>query len=167
MRRTLVALALAVAALAPACGRKASPTAPELVQPSAPGSLAAISVPEGVRLSWTRPTSYTSGRRMNDLGRFVVERAPGEGEPPKFQTVGEIVLEDRDRFRKDPRLAWVDATAAPGTRYLYRVTAVTIDDYRSQPAGPVAVRFGAAAETTTTTPPASAGEPPQTKEPAR
>lgn len=142
MRRVLVALALAVLALAPACGRKSRPFPPEEVQPEAPGDLTAVVVPEGVRVSFTRPTHYSGGRKMNDLGKIVVERAPGEGEAPKFEKVGELVLEDRDRFRQDRRLSWIDATAAPGTRYLYRAIAVTLDRYESQPAGPVAVRFG-------------------------
>jgi hypothetical protein len=149
MRRTVAFLLVAGLALAPACGRKSRPLAPEEVEPEAPGNLTAVVVPEGVRLSFTRPTHYTGGQKMNDLGKFVVERAPGEGEAPKFGKVGELVLEDRDRFRQDRRLSWVDATATPGTRYLYRVTAVTLDRYRSQPAGPVAVRFGPPAESPT------------------
>jgi hypothetical protein len=159
MRRTAVALVLAVLALAPACGRKSRPLPPEEVQPEAPGDLTAIAVPEGVRLSFTRPTHYTGGGRMNDLGKLVVERAPGEGAAPKFEKVGEVVLEDRDRFRQERRLSWVDATATPGARYLYRVTAITIDRYKSQPAGPVAVRFGPAEEAPARTAPTPEKEP--------
>jgi len=144
MRRRLAVALVVAAALGPACGRKARPIAPELVQPAAPGDVTAISTPEGVRVSFTRPTHYTSGRRMDDLGRLVIERAPGEGAAAEFVKVGELVLADRDRFRQDRRLSWIDTGVTPGARYLYRVIGVTLDDYESQPGGPVAVRFGAA-----------------------
>jgi hypothetical protein len=96
---------------------------------------------------------------MNDLGKIVVERAPGEGAAPKFQKGGELVIQDRDRFRRERRLSWIDTGVTAGARYLYRVTAVTLDGYESQPAGPVAVRFGPAGEPST--------EPTPQKEPAR
>jgi hypothetical protein len=134
----LVALALG------ACGRKGTPIAPELVRPEPPAELAAIVTPDGVRLSWLRPLHYSGGQRMNDLQGFRIERAPGDGDPADFTTVGTLELEDQTRFKKERRLEWIDKTAEPGRRYLYRVTAFTLDGYRSRPAGPVAVRFGPA-----------------------
>jgi hypothetical protein len=143
--------ALALAALAlvlAACGRKGLPVAPELVRPEPVEELAAISTPEGVRLTWLRPLRYSGGQRMNDLGSFLIERAAGEGAAPEFAPVGRLQLEDQARFRKERRLDWTDRSAEPGQRYLYRVTAITLDRYQSTPAGPVAIRFG---------PPASPG----------
>jgi hypothetical protein len=139
----LAALALALAALAlalAACGHKNRPVAPELVRPEAPEHLAAIATPEGVRLSWLRPLRYSGGQRMNDLGGFVIERAAADA--PSFARVGTLELDDQLRFRKERRLEWADKTALPGERYLYRVTAVTLDGYRSAAAGPVAVTYG-------------------------
>ena len=82
---------------------------------------------------------------MNDLGRFLIDRAPDtETGPVPFTRVGKVELTDQNRFRKERRLEWLDRDVTPGQRYLYRVTAVTLDDYRSAPAGPVAVRFGPA-----------------------
>lgn len=141
MRRA-AALLVALACAPPACGRKAPPVAPETVQPETVENLAAIATPEGVRLSWLRPTRYTGGGRMNDLGGFEIERAPGEGAAPEFVKVDTVVLEDQERFRKERRLEWVDKDVLPGERYRYRVTAVTLDHYRSAPAGPVEVRYG-------------------------
>ena len=141
MRRTALVL-LGLACALGACGRKALPVAPELVQPAAVENLAAIATPEGVRLSWLRPTNYTGGARMNDLGGFEIERAPGEGAAPKFVKIVTITLEDQQRFRKERHLEWVDKDVRAGERYLYRVTAVTLDGYRSAPAGPVNLRFG-------------------------
>ena len=140
--RRVAALVVALACALPACGRKGRPVAPQLVEPEAVENLGAIATPEGVRLSWLRPTRYTGGGRMNDLGSFEVERAPGEGAPPAFVKIGTVVLEDQQRFRKERRLEWTDKDVRPGERYRYRVRAVTLDHYRSAPAGPVEVRFG-------------------------
>ena len=134
----LVALALAL----PACGRKARPVPPELVRPDPPENLSAIVTPDGVRLTWLRPLRYSGGGRMNDLGGFAIERAPGEGGPPEFRKVGTVTVADQDRFRKERRIEWLDKDVRPGERYLYRVIAVTLDHYKSPAAGPVSVRFG-------------------------
>jgi hypothetical protein len=136
MTRALhVVAALAILA---ACGRKSAPTAPELVRPKAPGALSATSISDGIRLVWQRPQSYTSGHHMNDLGRFLIERAVGDD--GEFVRVDTLEMDDRLRFRKERRLEWVDHDVALGQLYRYRVTAETMDDYRSKPAGPVAIR---------------------------
>jgi hypothetical protein len=137
MRRTALLLVLALVA----CGQKARPLPPELVQPEAPGMLVATSTPDGVRLVWRRPDKYTSGKRMNDLGSFIIERAPGEETPPVFTPVGRFELTDRDRFRKETRIEWIDHDVVAGDHYLYRVTGVTTDGYHSAPAGPLAVDY--------------------------
>ena len=90
---------------------------------------------------------------MNDLGSFEIERAPGGDAAPFFAKIGTVTLEDQQRFRKERRLEWVDKDVRPGERYRYRVTAVTLDRYRSAPAGPVDVRYG-------NPPSAPAAEPP-------
>jgi hypothetical protein len=136
----LVCVVLATALALGACGRKGPPVAPQLVRPLPPESLAAVPSADGVRLTWLRPQHYSGGGRMHDLGGFTIERAPGEGGP--FVTVGTMVLEDQTRFRQERRLEWTDRTAEQGGHYLYRVTAFTLDDYRSAPTGPVAVRIG-------------------------
>ncbi|HZP43062.1 MAG TPA: hypothetical protein VFD84_16345 [Candidatus Binatia bacterium] len=142
--RVVLALAV-VAAVGAACGRKSVPIAPELVRPETAEGLAAVATPEGVRLSWLRPLRYTGGRKMNDLDGFEIERAAADGERPTWDRIGEITLDDRTRFRKARRIEWTDTEASPGRRYLYRVRSRTLDGYRSAWAGPVAIRFGAAA----------------------
>jgi hypothetical protein len=144
LRGAALAVALAGLAAVPACGRKARPLPPELVRPEAPTELTAISTPEGIRLSWLRPQHYSGGGRMNDLGEFVIQRAPGDGAPPEFESVASLTLDDRFRFRPERRVTWTDQDVVHGRRYLYRVIAVTLDDYRSAPAGPIAIRFGEA-----------------------
>jgi hypothetical protein len=131
-------------ALAFACGRKAPPVAPQLVQPEPAESLAGMSTPEGVRLTWLRPLRYSGGGRMNDLEGFDVERATEGDTPSVFFKVGEVTLTDQTRFHKERRIEWIDTTAVRGAKYLYRVTAKTLDGYRS-PAAAVVVQYGAPA----------------------
>jgi hypothetical protein len=135
------ALAAVLLLLASACGHKGAVTAPELVRPEPPTNLAASTTPEGVRLTWTRPTKYTGGQRMRDLGSFIVERTDADASPPKFDRVGTVELRDQTRFRQDRRLEYTDATVEPEREYVYRVRARTVDGYDSPWAGPAKVRF--------------------------
>ena len=59
-----------------------------------------------------------------------------------FTTIGTFQIDDQFRFRRERRLDWLDKDVHPGTRYIYRVTAYTLDGYRSVPAGPIAVIVG-------------------------
>lgn len=137
-RRLLVAAVLATAL---GCGLKNSPQPPQAVQPQPPTDLAARSVPDGVELTWRRPNRYSGGGRMNDLDYMAVERAPVDGSSG-FTEVGRVVVTDRERFRQERRIAWIDTNAPVGSRFFYRVVAVTTDRYRSEPGGPIAVTVG-------------------------
>jgi hypothetical protein len=123
------------------CGHKGGVQAPELVRPEPPTDLAAGATPEGVRITWTRPTKYAGGQRMRDLGSFVVERSDADASPPKFERVGIVELQDQKRFRQDRRLEYLDQDVAPGRGYLYRVRARTGDGYDSPWAGPARVQL--------------------------
>ena len=144
MRRA-AAITLATLLVGTACGRKAPPMAPELVRPEPAGDLTATSTNDGVHLTWSRPLRYSGGQRMNDLGHFTIERATGEG--ADFKAVATVEVTDQERFRKERRLEWIDRDVEPGEHYRYRVTAETLDGYRSEPAGPVAVTPKAPAPT--------------------
>ena len=140
---TRVALLVALALLAPACGHKNRIVAPELVRPESPTELSAVATPDGVRLNWNRPTTYSGGGRMNDLDGFVIQRATGTGAvSAAYAQVGKVNLTDQNRFRKERRIEWVDTSATPGNLYFYRVIAFTLDGSRSIPAGPVSLQFG-------------------------
>jgi len=151
-RRVLAGAAAAVTGLVlAACGRKGPPIAPELVQPLPPTGLVASRTPEGVKVGWRRPTRTSGGRSLDDLDRFLVERAQGDG---PFALVHTLVVEDRERFRPASRFEWIDGDADPSERWCYRVLAVTLDGYRSPPAGPVEILPGGGAAAQT---PADAG----------
>ena len=140
MRLATIAVAgLVLATLG--CGHKGAVVAPELVRPEPPTELAASSTPEGVRLTWIRPTKYTGGQRMRDLARFIIERADAEASPPWFVPTGTVELQDQTRFRQDRRLEYVDRGVTPEREYIYRVRAQTLDGYDSPWTGPAKVRF--------------------------
>ena len=139
--RLAALVVVAVALAAPGCGHKGGVLAPELVRPEPPTDLAASSTGDGVRVIWTRPTKYTGGQRMRDLGSFVVERTDAAASPPKFERIATIELQDRTRFRQERRFQWVDQNVTAGEEYVYRVRARTLDGYESPWAGPAKVRF--------------------------
>jgi hypothetical protein len=133
---------LAIAGGVPAgCGNKTPIQPPGLVQPRPPMSLEARSTPSGVALTWGRPSTYTGGRRMNDLAGFEIWRTPVGGGPEETLRVGTLTLNDQERFRQERKLEWIDTAAVPDTDYSYIVIAFTFDGYRSAPAGPVEGRF--------------------------
>jgi hypothetical protein len=141
--RALVLVALTVAA----CGVRNKPLPPELVQPTPPSDLVAKSMPEGMQLTWKRPTTYTSGQHMRDLAGFDIERANGP-DGIDYAQVGFFELTDQTRFRQERLMTWFDTSAVAGSSYRYRVIATTLDGYRSTPSESVAIEYrpGATAE---------------------
>src|SRR5580704_8129089 len=90
-------LILIVVAVIGACGVKSAPVPPEQARPQAITSLTASSSPDGVMLSWERPTLYAGGHTMRDLGSFVIMRA--EGPSAQMQPLVELPVTDRERFQ--------------------------------------------------------------------
>src|SRR5262249_46735572 len=107
-----------------------------------PAALVARSTKAGVQLTWRRPVTYTGGQRMNDLGGFDIERSPADGGTEEFGRIGRMELNDQQRFRQERTREWTETTAGAGARSRYGVIAFTLDDYHSEPAGPVEVTFG-------------------------
>jgi hypothetical protein len=132
--RRLAAATLLLAA----CGVRTRPLPPERVQPEPPSQVVAKAGPEGIHLTWRRPTRYSGGKHMRDLGHFDVERATG-GSP--FARVATVDVSDQVRFRQEKAFDWTDTAVVAGETYTYRVIAVTLDDYHSAPGGPVTVDY--------------------------
>ncbi len=122
-----------------ACGRKAPPRPPEDVAPKTIADLAATNTTEGIRLSWSRPLTYTDETRMPDLAGFIVERAIGTTLPAAFKKVSLLEVSDRDRFRQEKHFQYVDPEVEPGTDYRYRVVSFTLDRYFSAPSNVVTI----------------------------
>jgi len=130
-RRCTAALLLAACcATVPACGRKTFVKPPELVAPERIDSLAAANGPDGIRLTWARPTRYADGSRMYDLGAFRVERS---ADGVAFAALATVEVTDRDRLQQARRFRWADPDTVVGQTYQYRVISLTTDGYVSQP----------------------------------
>ena len=128
-RRLLLAALLATAA----CGAKSRPLPPEFVQPEPPANLVAKSSPEGIRLTWRRPTKYSGGKPMRDLAGFEIERATDT----EFTVVGIVTLTDQTRFQQERAITWTDTSPVTDETYRYRVITTTLDGYRSAASEPV------------------------------
>jgi hypothetical protein len=137
MRRTIVTICLAALMALPACGRKSDPQPAELVRPKRITNLVAKAGPDGVRLEWTRPEEYVNGKRMDDLGGFLVFRGvSGGGEAVELAT---IPVSDRERFQRETNFAWTDKDVDQASSYFYRVVSFTTDRYYSAPSNQVIV----------------------------
>jgi hypothetical protein len=130
-----IAAALALAA-ACGCGVKSHPIPPELARPARIADLSAVSVKEGIRLSWPRPESYEGGGRMRDLGGFAIMRAEGEG---PFHLLATIPVTDQERFQVQEHFDYVDHEAALHHAYRYEIISTTTDGYRSRPSNQVSI----------------------------
>jgi len=128
-------LVLVVVAVIGACGVKSAPVPPEQARPQAITSLTASSSPDGVMLSWERPTLYAGGHTMRDLGSFVIMRA--EGPSAQMQPLVELPVTDRERFQVQDRFMYDDLETQIGLHYRYAIIAETTDGYRSDPSNVV------------------------------
>lgn len=132
MRWRAVVAAAAVFALAVSagCGAKSRPIPPSQTHPERVNDLSAEPDPHGVRLSWSRPMKYTSGRQLRDLAGFRLMRAEGAG---RFNELAELPVTDQERFQKVRRFTYVDRSAVMGHTYRYLMIAETTDGYQSEP----------------------------------
>jgi hypothetical protein len=126
-------LALGVA-LSGGCGVKSAPLAPELVQPARITDLRATADANGVKLTWERPTHYSSGRTMRDLGGFVIVRAEGNG---PLTPLIELPVTDRERFAVQHQFSYIDNETVLDHSYRYEIIARTTDNYTSPPSNEV------------------------------
>ena len=116
-------------ALTAGCGVKSAPLPPELIQPEQITDLRAATDANGVKLSWERPTHYTGGHTMRDLGGFVIVRAEATG---PLTPLIELPVTDRERFAIQHQFSYIDNETVMGRRYRYRIIAKTTDGYISK-----------------------------------
>jgi hypothetical protein len=137
MRRTLV-LATVLYCGVVACGMKGDPRPPEFVRPSTIETLGAEPTPDGIQITWTRPTTTMDGKTMSDLDGILITRAIDVSPPTKvtnllFEHIATIHLDDRERFHKVRHMTFEDRSVTPGQTYAYRVQAFTFDRYFGAP----------------------------------
>jgi hypothetical protein len=129
----LAGIAIAIGA-ATGCGVKSAPLPPELVHPQRIADLRANPDANGIKLAWERPTHYTGGHTMRDLGSFVIIRAEATG---PFSPLVELPVTDRERFAPERQFSYIDNETTLGHEYHYEIIAMTTDGYQSEPSNEV------------------------------
>jgi hypothetical protein len=133
-----IVLVLAIATLAPGCGRRGTLRPPQYVSPRPVTDLEVRSAPGGLEIRFRRPDRTVDGQEMSDLGFLELWRSC-EPRPGMFRVANFPIL-DRGSFRKTTRLTILDDAPGIGESCIYRIIAVTTDGYRSLPAQSEPVR---------------------------
>lgn len=144
--RLCVALALLPVLLFSGCGKKGDPRAPELATPRVIENLRATSVPDGVQLTWRRPTEYVDGTELKDLTGFVIFRkdiSPACVDcPVPYLPLTTVDVEDQQKFIKQKEYRYVDGETQPKMTYRYRVSSQLRDGSLSEPSNEVEITRG-------------------------
>lgn len=141
--KRLFAVALILAALVSACGKKADPRAPELVIPKTITNLSVRSGPSGIALTWSRPTEYVDGKELTDLASFVIFRKEVSQScpdcPVPYRQLTTVNVEDREKFVKQKQYRFEDSEVRPKAIYRYRVSSQLFDGTLSAPSNEVEI----------------------------
>lgn len=144
--RPLVAVALMFVLLALGCGKKGDPRAPELAAPRVIDNLTATQTPNGVALTWTKPTQYVDGRAITDLTSFVIFRKDMSPTcvdcPVPYRPLTTVDVEDQERFVKQKQYRYVDEEVQDKMTYRYRVSSQLKDGSLSEPSNEVEITRG-------------------------
>jgi hypothetical protein len=146
MKRAAAILLLGVAVVGAACGKKGDPRAPELVTPKSIENLSARSGPNGITLTWSRPTEYIDGRELTDLAGFVIfrkELSPSCLDcPVPYRQLTTVSVEDQSKFIKQKDYRFVDQEVRSQGVYRYRVSSQLSDGSLGGPSNEVEVKRG-------------------------
>lgn len=138
--------AMLLIVLSGGCGKKGDPRAPELATPKVITNLSGSSGPNGVILTWSRPTEYVDGRPIKDLSSFVIFRKEIAPTCPDclvpYRPLTTVSVEDREKFIKQKQYRFIDQEAQPNTVYRYRVSAQLSDGSLSEPSNEVEITRG-------------------------
>ena len=144
--RALAALAVIPVLFFLGCGKKGDLRAPELATPKVIENLRATSVPNGVALTWGRPTEYVDGKELKDLMGFVIFRKDISPTcvdcPVPYRPLTTVDLEDREKFVKQKQYRYVDEEVQPKMIYRYRVSSQLKDGSLSEPSNEVEIARG-------------------------
>ena len=141
--KRIILLALFLVAMATACGKKGDLRAPELAAPKPINNLSARPAPDGVTLTWNRPTEYIDGKEIKDLASFVIFRkeiAPSCLDcPVPYRQLRIVNVEDREKFVKQKQYRYDDQEVRANAVYRYRVSAQLFDGSLSAPSNEVEI----------------------------
>ena len=144
--RALVALLPMLVLLFAGCGKKGDLRAPELATPQVIENLIATSVPNGVALTWRRPTEYVDGSALKDLTGFVIFRKDVSPTcvdcPAPYRPLTSVDVEERERFVQQKQYRYVDEEVQANMTYRYRVSSELKDGSLSEPSNEVEIMRG-------------------------
>ena len=142
MQRTIF-LVLLIFASAAGCGKKGDLRAPELAAPKPINNLSARPAPDGVTLTWNRPTEYIDGKEIKDLASFVIFRKEISPScldcPVPYRQLTIVNVEDREKFVKQKQYRYDDQEVRANVVYRYRVSAQLFDGSLSAPSNEVEI----------------------------
>ena len=145
MKRLIVTVLLLVAVLS-ACGKRGDPRAPELATPKTITNLTARTAPNGIILTWTRPTEYVDGKSLKDLASFVIFRKEVSQScpdcPVPYRQLTTVNVEDREKFVQQKQYRYDDEEVRPKAIYRYRISSQLFDGSLSAPSNEVEVARG-------------------------
>jgi hypothetical protein len=149
MPRSPLVLWVALAVLVAACGKKAPPIRPERLVPAPVRVSELRNVADGVRLFWAAPKQRVDKKPLEGLRGFLIYRADGDSRQTclapgnTFRRVGTVQAEDAGADN-NTLYSFLDADAAPGRWYVYRVFAEDLDgNLSTPPEGQPVIRRGA------------------------
>ena len=145
MKRRLV-IAMVLIAAAWSCGKKGDPRAPELATPKTITNLTARTGPNGITLTWSRPTEYVDGTALKDLASFVIFRkeiSPSCPDcPVPYRQLTTVNVEDREKFVQQKQYRYDDQETRPKATYRYRIASQLFDGSLSAPSNEVEISRG-------------------------
>ncbi len=129
-KNTVVLLAVAVACMAAACGKKADPGLPMPVVPESPSKFQAVARSEGIFILWRAPQDNVNNTQLLDLSGFKILRA---NEPidefcprcPKntMQLADIPYMGDRGKVPDKQMYHYLDTALDHGMIYFYQMKA--------------------------------------------
>ena len=141
--KPFLVLVLLTALVASACGKKGDLRAPELAAPKPISNLRAQGAPDGVTLTWNRPTEYIDGKEIKDLASFVIFRKEISAScldcPVPYRQLQIVNVEDREKFVKQKQYRYDDLEVRANSIYRYRVSAQLFDGSLSAPSNEVEI----------------------------
>ncbi len=145
MKRLIVTVMMLVA-VASSCGKKGDPRAPELATPKTITNLTARVGPNGITLTWTRPTEYVDGTSLKDLASFVIFRKEVSQScpdcPVPYRQLTTVNVEDREKFVQQKQYRYDDQEVRPKAIYRYRISSQLFDGSLSAPSNEVEIARG-------------------------
>ena len=144
MKRAFLVAMMLIAA-GGGCGKKGDPRAPELATPKVINNLSVRPGPgpDSVVLTWSRPTEYVDGSKLDDLASFVIFRKEVSAScldcPVPYRQLTTVNVEDREKFVKQKQYRFDDREVVSKSIYRYRVSSQLFDGSLSGPSNEVEI----------------------------